>query len=241
LFDWAFGELSYGHAAPEFLDRAVRHAREHGRVQVVTMPKKSNYDEPNEWHRRTRQTIATAYAAGGLCMVPWDVYMPGNAPRYFGTPPQYAHLFGFVRAAAEYLDGYEDAAVAGRGLKETRYGQEPPVVLSGGSGEVRAFARAQPDRPDVPVVIHLVEWAAPGQPFRVALRRACFFGDRPLELTLLVPAEYDRAAHQQAEQSGDFSALAVKRPLRATTQDGLTVADVPALRPWGLLVLSKEE
>ena len=33
-----------------------------------------------------------------------------------GKPEEYADLYGFVRANAEYLDGYEEAAVAGPGL-----------------------------------------------------------------------------------------------------------------------------
>ena len=52
-----------------------------------------------------------AYASGGHCMVPWDVYMPHNAPRYFGKPSDYADLTKFVRNYKRYFDGYSEAAV----------------------------------------------------------------------------------------------------------------------------------
>jgi len=235
-FDWAFGELSYGHAQPATIHRAIREAAQHDHIQVVTMPKKGNYDNPDEWEARTRRTIATAYAAGGLCMAPWDVYMPHDAPRYFGTPEQYADLFGFIRGAATYFDGYEEAAAAGKGLEATPLAGGPAVAISGGS-DPYAFLRARPGDADAPVVVHLVDWGTDSKALSVRLRRAAFFGERPVSVKLLTPAPYDKAAHERAEETGDFSKLLVETPLTVAEDDGEVEAALPALRPWGVLVV----
>ncbi len=133
-FDWCFGELSFRHATPDFLHQCMLQATSLERHQVVTMPKKSDRDNLEGWCRLTRQTVAMAYACGGHAMVPWDVYMPGDAPRYFGTPEQYADLFGFIRANAKYLDGYEYAGAVGAGLSCDLYGDRTPIELNGGEG-----------------------------------------------------------------------------------------------------------
>ncbi len=239
LFDWTFGELSFGHARPHFMTQAMRTAAEHDRLQVVTMPKKGNRDDLPGWERRTRQTIAMAYAAGGLCMVPWDVYMPHDAPRYFGTPEQYADLYAFVRGAAEYLDGYEEAATVGKGLKETRYGEVPPVEIEGGTGEVFAVVRARPGDQDAPVVIHLVEWGKQSKPFAVRLRRACFFAT-DITVRMLAPAAYDKAAHAQAEQTRDFAPLVVGKAIPLTEEAGIMTAGLPPRNPWCLLIVERK-
>jgi hypothetical protein len=58
------------------------------------------------------------------------------------------------------------AAVGGYELEETRYGNFPPLAISGGSGRMSAFARAQPGLATTPVAIHLVEWGN-GTPFQL--------------------------------------------------------------------------
>ncbi len=237
-FDWAFGELSYGRTRPELIYQAMRAAAGHDRIQVITMPKKGDRKGLDQWQRRTRQTIATAYACGGFCMVPWDVYMPNNAPRYFGTPAQYADLFGFVRANAKVLEGYEDAAVAGKALNETRYGESPPVSLRNGTGEVRAFVRARPGQRDAPVVVHLVEWGKTSKPVTLALRTDAFFGDRPLAIKLLTPPTYDKSAHENADRTRNYAALSRTADLPSAAQGKFTVVQIPALDPWGILVVS---
>jgi hypothetical protein len=219
-FDWVFGELSFGHARPQYLLEAMRTAAEHGRIQVVTMPKKGDRKDPEAWQRRTRQTIAMAYACGGLCMVPWDVYMPHDAPRYFGTPEQYADLFWFARHCVG--DAFEEAAVAGPGVKETRYGENSPVVLEGGNGKVWAIVRAKPGDSKASVTIHLVDWGEQSKPCHVKLRTASFFGGKPLVAGLKVPqrkgADGGTVRHTPAIITGEF-----------------TVVEVPALNPWGIL------
>jgi hypothetical protein len=184
-----------------------------------------------------RRTLAAMYANGALMMMPWDIYLPDDAPRYFGKPEEYADLSGFIRANARYLDGYEDAATAGPGIVEARYKGGPPLAVEGGSGEAFAFARARPGESDAPAVIHLVEWAADARPFALRLRRAPFSGDRPLSLTLWVPSPYDPDLHRKAQDSGVFSAMTAEAPAETSTDGESTIVRVPALHPWGILVI----
>jgi hypothetical protein len=99
----------------------------------------------------------------GLCggahvITPRHEYIHGRK-RLFANPADFADLYGFVRSLGQtgYLNGYEDAAVGGDDLKETRYGETPPITVHGGSGKLSIFARAKPGEADAPVVIHVVE------------------------------------------------------------------------------------
>ena len=233
VFDWAFGELSYRAATARRLHAAMREAGEQGRRQVVTMPKKSNYDDPEEWVRRTRCTIAMAYACGGHCMAPWDVYMPGDAPRYFGTPKHYADLFGFIRANADCFDGYEEAAAVGADLASDPAGGPPPVRIVG-SENVCAVVRAVPGMADLPVVVHLVDWSDEPAPFTLVLNPLRFHGQRPLKLRLLTPSAYSKREHDDAEKTGDYSRLCQCMPLASGYS---TSVQVPALAPWGMVIV----
>jgi hypothetical protein len=215
----------------------MREATALGRCQVVTMPKKSDRDDLDGWCRLTRQTIAMAYACGGQCMVPWDVYMPRDAPRYFGTPEQYADLFGFIRANAPYLDGYEYAGALGPGISCDLYGEDGPVQLSAGS-PVCAVARAIPGAAKAAVVVHLVDFSDDPQPFGLTLNPSAFFGEKPLKLTLLAPAPYDKSRHAEAEATRSYGALSKATPLEGGYATGVSL---PALRPWGLLVVEPDE
>ncbi|MEA3365943.1 MAG: hypothetical protein U9Q79_09925, partial [Candidatus Hydrogenedentes bacterium] len=166
LFDWAFGELSYGNATAVRIYNAMRDAREHGRCQVVTMPKSSKWETTPDLVDRTRCTIAMAYACSGHCMVPWDTYMPGDTPRYFGTPEQYADLFAFVRANAAVMDGYEQAAAFGKGIADNRFAEAPPVEIVD-SETAFAVVRAVPSDASKPVAIHLIDWSDAPAPLLV--------------------------------------------------------------------------
>lgn len=232
-FDWAFGELSYRHAQPGMIHDATREAALLGRCQVITMPKRADWEESDSWRRLTRQTIAMAYACGGHTMVPWDVYMPGDAPRYFGAPEHYADLFGFIRANSRYLDGYEYAGALGRDIDCTLYGDRPPLRLPDES-QVRAVVRAVPGRQDAPVVIHLVDWSDDPRPLKLTLDPAALFGDRPLEMKLLVPKAYDEKSHQAAEEAHSYAPLS-----KTISIEGgyVTSVDIPALKPWGLVII----
>ena len=269
-FDWFFGELSRPHATPANLHRTSAAAGGLDRLQIVTMPKKgghSTYAAPDGWERHTRQTIATSYAVGGICMVPWDVYMPNTmsedhkrsaTPRYFGTPKDYADLFGFIRANAAVLDNYEDAAAIGSGIFETRWGRELPVALQGAE-EVYAFVRAKPGDEAAPVAVHLVDWRDAPRPFTLRLRSETFFGPAPLRVELRTPVPYDAAAHLAAEaeaqrlrrssgQKGAFSPVQARafapltqaQQLSATLDGSYTVVELPALAPWAIVVVSRK-
>jgi len=235
-FDWCFGELSYRHATPVRLHDAFQTATDHGRLQVVTMPKKSDYKDLDEWQHRTRCTIAMAYACGGHCMAPWDVYMPKDAPRYFGKPEQYADLYGFVRANARLFDGYEEAAAGGGGIPGPT-GPAAPVSIVG-YPDACAIVRVVPKEPNRGVVVHLVDWSAAPKPFTLVLSPALLFGDRPLKLRLVAPAPYRPAAHEAALRSGDYRELSVTTDLPGGY---VSTVRVPALRPWGLLVIEPGE
>lgn len=220
-FDWAFGELSYSHASPEYLYSAMQLANQYDRIQVVTMPKKGDYDNLDAWEQLTRQTIATAYSCGSLCMVPWDVYMPNDAPRYFGTPEQYADLYKFVRDHTEYFDEYEDAAFNMPYKNDQRYLTKLPIEFVTGE-EISAFARAKPGQVDTPIVIHLVDWSDSPKPFKVSLANDLFFGNYDLNVRLLRPGYSEVTS-------------AIK------TVGDRTEIDIPALTPWGLLVVTAGE
>ena len=233
LFDWAFGELAYRHATAAHIYHIMNEAAAHERRQVVTMPKKGDRLFMDQWEQRTRQTIAMAYACGGHCMVPWDVYMPQDAPRYFGEPQQYADLFGFIRANSRFLDGYEQAEASGYGVPRTQQPRSASVRVAGG-GKIAVQVRAQPGKPSAPVVVHLVDWSDEPAPFKLLIEPARFFGDQPLRIRLLQPRPYDQAAHEAAEATGDFAALSQSLVLA----DGRhTSVDIPALSPWGMVVV----
>lgn len=235
-FDWGFGELAIDRAQPASIHGIMRDAAACGRRQVITMPKKKDREDLGAWQRLTRQTVAMAYACGGHCMVPWDVYMPGDQPRYFGTPEQYADLFGFVRGCRDYLDGYEYAGAFGTKIACELYGDHAPLKLHGGSG-LYAVIRALPGRADAPVAVHLVDWSERPEPFEVSLDSGAFFGNRGLKIKLLRPAAYDKFRHARAEESRSYGELVETIPL-----DGHDTASLalPPVNPWGVLVIAPD-
>ena len=233
-FDWVFGELAFRHATPVYLDRLFAAARTHAKVQVVTMPKKGDRKDLAGWQRRTRQTIAMTYALGGLCMVPWDVYMPHDAPRYFGTAKQYADLYGFVRGAARWLDGYEHAGTVGKGVTCDRYGQTGAAVTFPTGASAFAVLRAKPGQPDAPVVVHVVDWSDRPAPITLRLDVRRLIGGEGA-VRLLTPAEFDAARHARAEATGDFAPLVREQAVRIRA-DG-TIA-LPQLAPWSMLIVT---
>lgn len=226
VFDFGLAELHEGQGRPEAIYRAVRDAEQRGKALMFTYVSTSL--------PRTRATIALAYACGTHVIVPWDVYIETGKPRYFGKPEEYADLYGFVRATAQYLEGYEDAAVLLPQTADPRY-ERLPVAVRGGSGQLSLFVRAIPGQVDAPVVIHCVDSSDSPQPFHLDIDPARFFGERPVTIDFVSPAPYDRAAHQQAEQTKQFGPLAVTRRLAAGYVHG---CEVPAVQPWGLVVIS---
>ena len=185
-----------------------------------------------------RRYISLCYAFGQHAVVPWDVYTGPKSPRLFGEPSDSADLYGFVRGNSKYFDEYEEAAVIGPGIEETRYGQRPPIHLLGGSRQVYAVVRAVPDHLDAAIVIHLVDWSETPEPLTVVLDPRRLFGDRPFHVRLLKPAPYDQQAHDRAEESGRYQELTVARDVSSGRQTNIAI---PPLTPWAMLVITPEE
>ena len=199
-----------------------------------------------------RWVWATSYATGNLYIVPWDQFqnvvldpvtrvprIPINKlPRIFIAPEKFADLTGFVRANAKYLDGYEEAAVSGYDLQDKRFGDEPLVRIEGGSGKLSAFIRAKPGDANAPVVIHLVE-REQGAATTLRLPTARFFGQNAIKVKLRVPLPYDAALHSKAEKDKNYRSLIRETTLTTTTEGAWTLVPVPALNPWGILVVEK--
>ncbi len=129
------------------------------------------------------------------------------------------------------------------------------LEIRGGSGRLCAFVRAKPGDEDADVMVHLVEWSGKPKPAKVMMRPARFFGGEPLKAVLLMPVPYDRAAHEKAEeaarkmlkpgersgprQAGAYAVLKKELHLKAVVEGEFTLVDVPALNPWGILVISQ--
>ncbi len=230
LFDYGIAELPERSGSAEVLHRKFSEASGEGRAQIFTFV---SVDVP-----LTRRVIATAYACGGHVLVPYDVYHENHA-RIFANPENYADLYGFARANAVHLDGYEDAAVAGEGLKEGRYGKVLPLSLA--AKGVYAFVRARPGEPKAPVVIHVVDWRVAPEPFVLKLRTACFFGDQAITGELLIPPPYDKEIHAKAEENDSFALLCEKQEVQVEAEGDYTLITVPSLGPWGMVVLAPEQ
>jgi len=240
MFDYMVGELHVDHANPKDTYDAIQKARTLGKLQVLTLPKDKRYEERlPELEQQTRKLIAWTYACGSLMMVPWDMFMGSKPPRYFGKPETYADLYGFVRANAPLLDGYEEAAIIGKEFQETRYGSMPPVSLMGNSENVYGVVRAKPGQYQEPVVIHLMEWGDEAKEIHVRLRTKAFFGHNRLSVKLVVPIAYDKAIYDAAEQSKNYASLTKTIDLQVEHQQDFALVHVPPLiKPWGLLVVS---
>jgi hypothetical protein len=193
---------------------------------------------------------ATSYATGNLYIVPWDQFqnvvldpvtrMPripvNKLPRIFIAKEKLADLTGFVRANADVLDGYEEAAAGGYDMQYTRFGTDAPVSVEGGSGKLSAFVRAKPGDAKAPVAIHLVE-KEKGAAATLRLSTARFFGKQKFKVTLREPLPYDATQHAQAEKDKSYRRLIRQTALPTTTDGTSTLVNVPALSPWGILVV----
>jgi len=233
VFDWAMGELSYRDANAPRLHAAMAEAQSHGKLQVVTMPLKNNYDEPEAWTELTRRTIAWCTAFGGWCMAPWDTYLPGDAPRFFGEPQDYADLYAFTRALAPYLDDYSEACVVGDGFPEDA---ASPIALIEAE-QRQAVLRVVAGDPSRPAVVHIISGPGASPTVRLRLDPARFWGDRPLRYRWLTPQPYEQAAHEAAEQAKRYDPLVAAETLHGGR---LAQIELPAPSPWGLLVIEPE-
>lgn len=230
LFDYGTAELQDGSAKPQDLYNKITGAAKKGRQQIYTYVSTEV--------AKTRRVIAMAYGCGGHIIVPYDVWH-GNRPRIFGTPEEYADLYGFARAVAPLLDGYEDAGVFSNGrIRDNRYGSMKPVETLGIGESVYGMTRAKPGQADAPAVVHLVDWREEPASFKVKLDSGLFFASGKIEVSLLVPQEYDAATHAKAAETKNFTALAKSISLPIEKQGNAAVVEVPRLTPWGILVVS---
>jgi hypothetical protein len=227
LFDYGMAELREDSATPAELYRKIAEATKRGRQQIFTFVSNSL--------PLTRRVIATAYACGGHILVPYDVYFGNKQPRIFGKAEEYADLYGFVRANAACLDGYEDAAACGPGLADTRYESPQPVETN--SGNVFAFVRARPGNPASPMVIHLIDWREAPQPFVLRLATGRFSSGGTVRARLRMPSHYDAALHTAACAQKEYAALKKEREMQIMVKGELMEISIPALDPWGALIL----
>ena len=220
-------------------------ARKEKKLFVLT----GQEDRPAEDYR---WIWATSYATGNLYIVPWDQFQNvvldpatrvpripmDKLPRIFIAKEKLADLTGFVRANTDLLDSYEEAAVGGYDLQDTRFGTDAPVSVEGGSGKLSVFVRAKPGDANAPVAIHLVE-KEKGAASMLRLSTARFFGKKSFKVTLREPLPYDAAQHAHAENDKRYRSLMRETILPTTTDGASTLVSVPALSPWGILVVEK--
>lgn len=236
VYDFGMGEYNIRDVDPQTIyDRFVE-IEQLGKGQVFTMPK-GHALVLSEHEPVISRFIAMVYACGGQMLMPWDIYLksrPGGSVRYFGRPDQYADLSGFIRGAAEYLDGYERVSAAGFGIQKT-LGDHPPVIVEADSS-MTAVVRAKPGFQDAPVAVHLINWSDDQKPVEIMLNPYRFFGDKPMKLWLWTPTEYNSAEHQKAEQTKDYSTLVNKRLL---AEGKINHIEIPPIKTWGMLVVEQ--
>jgi hypothetical protein len=66
-----------------------------------------------------------------------------------------------------------------------------------------------------------------------------FFVSGKITVSLLAPPQYEKATHENASTSGDYASLAKEVSLQTNTEGNWTVVEVPALNPWGTLVVKE--
>ena len=230
-FAFGMSEIPHTIITPEFIYTRLRENAALGKGQVFTTLSRNA--------EQTRRFIATTTASGGNMIVPWDLFMGPDRPRYFGRPDNYSDLFAFIRAIPEYLDGFEDAAVAWHRLTDERYEERNPVTLPEGS-EVFAVTRVNLAEKGGAAVIHLVDWSNNPQPFRIKLDVNRFTDKGDLDIELLIPAEYDEQLHQRAWSSRDYSEMVSRIRPKAVLISHTIQVEVPRLSPWAVLVISEK-
>ncbi len=231
LFDFGVAELPERRANPEYIYATLRETRRRHKAQVFSFA--------NDREFLVQKVIATTYACGGNPLVPWDVWMGTGRDRYYGTPQQYAPLFGFARGIAQWLDGYEDAFYATT-QDEFRYHDVSrlPMHFVEYRRQIHAFARAKPGDARAPVVIHLVDWEVLTQPFSLHLLERAFFKKGIDRVEMLFPLPYDSIAHERAAQTGDYSILVGRQELPFERSGREVRLRIPAIEHhWVVLVV----
>ncbi len=229
MFDYGMAE--YDTPSPEKIFELAAVVKGIDKAQIITLR--------NESVGINRRTIALCYGTGISMLCPYDVYLrstPDGSDRLFMPASRVADIYGFVRANAHYLNGYEDAAADGGDIAETRYaGAKPLEVMYKG---MYGFVRAKPAAPDAPVVIHLLDWVGAKVPFTIKLNNANFFGGKPFDAKLITPSQYSEKLHEEAEQSKDYSTLSETADINLETTGDTTTASIPPINPWAMLILT---
>jgi len=231
MFDFGMAELPEAEATPETIFDRLSVSRRLGKAQILTFVSE-NVD-------LTRRVIATAYALGSHVLVPWDVYLKSTTEgsvRYFGRPEDLADLYGFVRASGDFLDGYEEAAVAG--LHDVAIGTPPPVTVHSTGGDILAVVRAKPGRPTAAVVVHVIDWTGGGDSAVIRLDRGYLLMEGQVRATLLAPPPYAAGSHASAQKSGEYSQLARRVEVAVRLTASHLECHIPPISPWGILLLT---
>jgi len=214
LFELGMAELPQREATPMTLYERYREAATRGKHQIFTLvPQTADGSEVPI----TRRTIAACYALGGHLIVPWDVYTGPQKPRYYGKPEDYADLYKFVRDFAQWFDEYEEAAFVFDGFHDERYSGHPPLRVD--ATQVMGVVRAKPQDPAAPVVIHLVSWQDTPSPFVIRIDPRQFPSGVSKHILLLLPGQAPRKITPTEHGNAEIS------------------VEIPALNPWGVLLL----
>jgi hypothetical protein len=245
-------------ALPERIYERAYVARTLGKIQVYSIPKILGDMVVSEDVRfiTNRRTIATAYAVGSIMSVPWDTYeqTPKGTDRYFGTPEQYADLYGFVRGIAPYLEKYEEVCAAGKNIAEQKLDGKTLVGVL--PEKVFVFTRAIPNDSKADIVMHLVNWNDSAKVFTLELDKQMIAGNKKVKMKMLTPTEYSLEKHAKAEakaqslrpkdafftanESTAYSALVNTQELKYEVKGDKIVVKVPELKLWSVLVISQK-
>lgn len=201
-FDWAMSELMFRTANPQHLYERYRESIDHGKVQILSTPKPiGEVEDYQEFRKLNRQVIAQAYSLGGLCKVPWDLFLQtvDGRGRYFGEPSHYADLYGFVRGMAPYLDGFEEAAAQGKGIPDAHGWTTHPIQIEG-SEDIYAFLRVKPRDEDSALVVHILNWGNASTKADIKMLASAIQWDPAHSIARVMrPVEYDERLHRLVE------------------------------------------
>jgi hypothetical protein len=229
VFDYALGEFYTHQMQIETLAEIARRAEQAGKVQGLQGVLDGGWEkrDPTGLTEEMRRFVATAYAFGMNPMVPWDMYMPGKAKRYYGKPSDFADLFLWVRANQHLFNGYDTALIRvfdpNGSRQQWRKNQQVdgPSHIRGSAIQINragvlGVVREQRAGNASARVVHLVDWNEKKEPFEITLDIKTLSGASAASVSLLRPGT---------------------SPLELSTGNQCTVT-VPALNPWGMLVVS---
>jgi len=228
VFDYALGEFYTHQMQMETLVEIARRAEQVGKTQGLQGVLDGGWEkrDPAGLVEEMRLGFSTAYALGMLPMVPWDMYMPGKAKRYFGKTGDFADLFRWVRSNHTLFDSYETALITAFNPVNSRqvwhYNQQiarfpiinSPALRINQEG-ILGVVRSKKSGTDADRVIHLVDWNKERKAFEVTLNLAELCGSSAARVRLLQPGQDPVVLGEGAE----------------------CTFTIPALNPWGMLSL----